>query len=59
MGRFLEENMGAWFPYFRIDTKTYAAGHRLWSGLARGCLASIPALRAGRLSVTDALRRVA
>ena len=29
MGRFLEENMGAWFPYFRVDGKTYAGGLRL------------------------------
>jgi putative ABC transport system permease protein len=58
MGRFLEENMGAWFPYFRIDTKTYALAIGLSVALA--AIASIvPALRAGRLSVTDALRRVA
>jgi putative ABC transport system permease protein len=58
MGRFLEENMGAWFPYFRIDSKTYALAIGLSVALA--AIASIvPALRAGRLSVTDALRRVA
>jgi putative ABC transport system permease protein len=58
MGRFLEENMGAWFPYFRIDTKTY--GLAMAFAIALAATASIvPAVRAGRLSVTNALRRVA
>jgi putative ABC transport system permease protein len=58
LGRVLEENMGAWFPYFRIDTKTY--GLAMAFALALAATASIvPAVRAGRLSVTDALRRVA
>jgi putative ABC transport system permease protein len=58
MGRWLEENMGAWFPYFRIDTKTYLLG--IGFAIALSVTASIlPAVRAGRLSVTEALRRVA
>lgn len=58
MGRFLEENMGAWFPYFRIAPETYLMAIGLAAGLA--VVASIiPAARAGRLSVSDALRRVA
>jgi putative ABC transport system permease protein len=58
LGRALEENMGAWFPYFRIDSKTY--GLAMAFALALAAIASIvPAVRAGRLSVTDALRRVA
>jgi putative ABC transport system permease protein len=58
MGRWLEENMGAWFPYFRIDNKTYIAAMVLASGLA--VLASLlPARRAAQLSVANALRRVA
>jgi putative ABC transport system permease protein len=58
LGRALEENMGAWFPYFRIETKTY--GLAMAFALALAATASIvPAVRAGRLSVTDALRRVA
>ena len=58
MGRWLEENMGAWFPYFRIDPPIYVAGLALAVGLA--LVASIvPARRASRLLVTDALRRVA
>ena len=58
MGRFLEENMGAWFPYFRVEKMTYVAATLLAVGLAL-CAAIIPAVRAGRLAVTDALRRVA
>jgi putative ABC transport system permease protein len=58
MGRFLEENMGAWFPYFRVEPVTYVAAVLLAVGLAL-VAAIIPAVRAGRLAVTDALRRVA
>jgi putative ABC transport system permease protein len=58
MGRWLEENMGAWFPYFRIDTQTYVLA--MVFALALAVVASIiPAVRAGRLSVATALRRVA
>jgi putative ABC transport system permease protein len=58
MGRWLEENMGAWFPYFRIPTETYFLAMGLAILLA--VLAStIPAWRASRLVVTDALRRLA
>jgi len=58
MGRWLEEYMGAWFPYFRIDGKTLVLGFLLPVALgAVGAL--IPAFQASRLSVTDALRRVA
>jgi len=58
LGRFLEENMGAWFPYFRVEARTYLQATGLAVTLA--VLASIiPAIRAGKLVVTDALRRVA
>lgn len=58
MGRWLEENMGSWFPYFRIPTETYIAG--LLLAVALSLIASvIPARRAARLHVTDALRRIA
>jgi putative ABC transport system permease protein len=58
MGRWLEENMGAFFPYFRIDTKTMVAAVLL--SVALGVVSSvIPAYRASKLNVTDALRRVA
>ena len=58
MGRFLEENMGAWFPYFRIAPETYVMALGLAMTLAL-VAAIIPARRASRLVVTDALRRVA
>lgn len=58
MGRFLEENMGAFFPYFRIEKTTMAISLLLAMGLS--VLASLlPAYQASRLRVTDALRRVA
>jgi putative ABC transport system permease protein len=57
-GRFVEENMGSWFPYFRISTVTMVAAVLLAVGLSvAGAL--LPAYRASKLSVTDALRRVA
>ncbi len=58
MGRWLEENMGAWFPYFRIPPETLAVA--LGLTVTVSVVASlIPAVRASRLVVTDALRRVA
>jgi putative ABC transport system permease protein len=58
MGRFIEENMGAYFPYFRIDTT--AAVTALALSLALATLAAIvPAMRASQLRVVDALRKVA
>jgi putative ABC transport system permease protein len=57
VGRFLEENLGSWFPYFRVPPTIAAAAVALALGLA--LVASIlPAVRAGRLVVSDALRRV-
>lgn len=57
LGRFLEENMGGFFPYFRIDPITSAAAMGL--ALLLGVAASlVPAYRASRLTVTDALRRL-
>ena len=58
IGRFLEENMGAWFPYFRISSGTAGLAVGLSVALA-AIAATIPARRASRLAVTDALRRVA
>ncbi len=57
MGRFLEENMGAFFPYFRIEKSTMVAAFLLSIGLAV-VAALLPAYRASKLSVTNALRRV-
>jgi putative ABC transport system permease protein len=56
VGRFLEENMGAFFPFFRIDPVTI-----IWAIVLAAVLgllaAAIPARSASRLVVVDALRR--
>lgn len=58
MGRWIEENMGSWFPYFRIDGAT--KGLAMAAAVGLGLLASlVPAFGAGRLKVVEALRRVA
>jgi putative ABC transport system permease protein len=57
LGRFIEENLGAYFPYFRIATETAIAAPVLAICLAL-IAAVIPAYRASRLKVVDALRRV-
>jgi putative ABC transport system permease protein len=57
IGRALEENMGAMFPYFRVDP--FTAGLSVVLAIVLAVTASlIPAMRAGNISVTDALRRV-
>jgi putative ABC transport system permease protein len=57
LGRFLEENMGAFFPFFRIDPATVVLAMVLAAVL--GLLAAaLPAYNASRLNVVDALRRV-
>lgn len=58
LGRWLEENMGAWFPYFRIEPATMVMAVLLSMGLSLAA-SLIPAYNASKLSVTDALRRVA
>jgi putative ABC transport system permease protein len=57
LGRWIEENMGGSFPYFRIETHTSVAALLLAVLLAVGS-ALAPAWRASRMTVTDALRRV-
>lgn len=58
LGRWLEENMGSFFPYFRIPPS--AAAFALVLAMALGALAAaIPAYRASQLRVTEALRRIA
>jgi putative ABC transport system permease protein len=56
LGRFLEENMGAFFPFFRIDPRTI-----VWAIVLAALLgllaAALPAYNASRLKVVDALRR--
>ncbi len=58
LGRWLEENMGNFFPYFRIPIRdaVLALGLSLVLGAVAGLL---PALGASKLKVTEALRRVA
>ena len=57
MSKVIEENMGAWFPYFRVEPSTAIAAFVMGIVLATvGAL--IPAVQAGRISVIDALRRV-
>jgi putative ABC transport system permease protein len=58
MGRWIEENMGGFFPYFRVDPKIAAAAIGLALVLAV-VAALLPALRASRLDVTEGLRRLA
>jgi putative ABC transport system permease protein len=57
VGRALEENMGAWFPYFRVQPGTAAIAVAFAIVLAVGA-SLIPARQAARVSVIDALRRV-
>jgi putative ABC transport system permease protein len=58
VGRMIEENMGAIFPYFRLETGNILIGLALAALL--GVVASIiPAWRASKLHVVDAVRRVA
>jgi putative ABC transport system permease protein len=58
LGRFLEENMGNFFVYFRMPTLVAAAAMGLALLLAL-VAAILPARSAARVNVTDALRRVA
>jgi putative ABC transport system permease protein len=57
-GRFVEENMGGFFPYFRLEAGNIGLG--LAAAALLGVLASsIPAWRASKLEVVNAVRRVA
>ncbi len=58
LGRWLEENMGSFFPYFRIQGSVAVLAVVLAVVLGM-VAASIPAYRASKLKVIDALRRVA
>ena len=58
VGRFVEENMGAFFPYFRLEPAAMAQAMLVAAAL--GIAGSvIPARSASRLNVVDAVRRVA
>jgi putative ABC transport system permease protein len=57
IGRYLEENMGAYFPYFRVETITVILA--LAGAVALGTLAAaLPAWKAARLDVLESLRKV-
>jgi len=58
LGKFLEENMGAFFPFFRIDPKMTVVAMIL-AVLLAGAASVIPALSAARLKTVDALKRLA
>jgi putative ABC transport system permease protein len=57
LGRWLEENMGAFFPYFSVPTDVALVSLGLAATLA-AIAAVIPAWRASKLDVIDALRRL-
>jgi putative ABC transport system permease protein len=57
MSRFIEENLGGMFPYFRIDPITVVTALVLAVLLGAGA-GIVPAIQAGRLTVVNALRRV-
>jgi putative ABC transport system permease protein len=57
VGRFLEENMGGFFPYFRVAPSDAMTAALVAVGLACG-VAALPAYQAGKLNTIDALRRV-
>ena len=58
VGRFIEENMGSMFPYFRLETGNIVIA-LVVSALLGAVAAAIPALRASSIRVVDAVRRVA
>jgi putative ABC transport system permease protein len=57
VGRFLEENMGGIFPYVRIAPTTAVLAVVFAGGLGI-VAAAVPAYRASKLDVIDALRRI-
>ena len=57
MGKAIEENMSAWFPYFRVEPGV-AAVAMVVAVVLSTLAALIPSIQAGRISVTEALRRV-
>ncbi len=58
MGKWLEENMGQFFPYFRVPPTT-AATAMVLAALLGMFAAALPAFNASKLRVTEALRKVA
>jgi putative ABC transport system permease protein len=58
IGPALEQNMGRFFPYFRLEVPSMIAGVAA-AALLGAAAAVIPAWRASQLRVVDAVRRVA
>ena len=58
IGRFVEENLGSMFPYFRLETANAVLALAL-AALLGTAAAAIPAWRASKLRVIDAVRRIA
>jgi putative ABC transport system permease protein len=58
IGRYIEENMGSLFPYFRLETANIVLA-LLLAALLGAVAGAIPAWRASKLRVVDAVRRVA
>jgi putative ABC transport system permease protein len=58
IGRLVEETMGSMFPYFRLDLTNALLGVAAASVLGAAA-ALIPAWRASKLRVVDAVRRIA
>ncbi len=58
IGRIVEETMGAFLPYFRLAPETAALGVGIAATLGAAA-AAVPAWRAARVRVVDAVRRVA
>jgi len=58
IGPALEENMGRFFPYFRLEVPSMIAGVAA-AALLGAAAALIPAWRASQLRVVDAVRRIA
>jgi putative ABC transport system permease protein len=56
--RFVEENMGGFFPYFRLETANMVLGLSLAALLGAGA-SMITAWRASKIKVVDAVRRIA
>jgi|SRR5579859_177327 len=56
--RFIEENMGGFFPYFRLEAGNIGLGMAL-AALLGAAASTIPAWRASKLKIVDAVRRVA
>lgn len=58
VSRFLEENMGSMFPYFRLEAPSAVLGVAVAAALGAAA-GAIPAWRASQMRVIDAVRRVA